>query len=531
MRKVLFVLMVFVGLVGKGQVEIENYYRLPKSCYCITTQEDTVWVGTRRGMIQYLSDGTFIKHFTIEDGLVSNNHIRAIAIDSEGNKWIGTSNGISKYDGETFTNYAYCEVLGRACNVWSIAFDNSNKIYFGDLGSIITFDGNSWDKISPLASQRPFEFLVIDQENKIWWSIENEGLYCLSDNSLINHSVYSENQDYQLLANDISGISVDAQNNIWIGSSRHDPPYKSGVSMFNGTEWSHFYDQDRLDDELDIKYLYIDNLNNVWVSGSNKIVKFDGSDWITVVDNNNIEVIGQTYEDEMLFWTVKYPDYKLCKFSNDSIVPFKNNKSFPNEIVNSFTSDRHGNIWYASKQEFGKFNGTTWENYPANFMIYDLKFDLNDNLWLGFTTIGSGIGLWDGINVREFYEETGFIDDITTCLTLDNNGNIWAGTKNGVARFNENSWQKYDENNNLPSNSINCILTDKTGNIWVGTDNGVSLYKDGVWTNFSLIELSLENKVSHIAVDTNNSVWICFNGKIYKKWKIAGLTRPILYLV
>jgi ligand-binding sensor domain-containing protein len=61
-----------------------------------------LWLGTTMGVSMY--NGTNFTNYTIEDGLV-NNKVNTIAIDIDGSVWFGTNNGISHFSNNKWTNY------------------------------------------------------------------------------------------------------------------------------------------------------------------------------------------------------------------------------------------------------------------------------------------------------------------------------------------------------------------------------------------------------------------------------------------
>lgn len=63
--------------------------------------------------------------------------------------------------------------------------------------------------------------------------------------------------------------------------------------------------------------------------------------------------------------------------------------------------------------------------------------------------------------------------NITTCIDQDSYGYIWVGTRNGLARYDGNTFIKYDQ---LEGTIVNCIYVDTKNNLWVGTNTGLFLY-------------------------------------------------------
>ena len=72
-----------------------------------------------------------------------NNNVYAIATDAQSNIWIGTNDGLSKYDGSTWVTYTAPDYLGSN-EVTSIAKDTDGNMWFGTYGGVSKYDGADW---------------------------------------------------------------------------------------------------------------------------------------------------------------------------------------------------------------------------------------------------------------------------------------------------------------------------------------------------------------------------------------------------
>jgi sugar lactone lactonase YvrE len=98
-----------------------------------------------------------------------------------------------------------------------------------------------------------------------------------------------------------------------------------------------------------------------------------------------------------------------------------------------------------------------------------------------------------------------------TALAIDANGNTWAGTGAGLAKFNGSSWTTYNIiNSPLPVNFINVIAIDANNVKWIGTVNGGLVKFDGTnWTIYNTGNSGLPyNVVRDIAFDGSGRVWV-----------------------
>jgi ligand-binding sensor domain-containing protein len=77
------------------------------------------------------------------DGLISTS-VLSVVIDKDGNKWIGTQGGVSKFDNVNWTTYNTTSGLAGN-NVMAIAIDIKGKKWFGtEGGGVSKFDGTNW---------------------------------------------------------------------------------------------------------------------------------------------------------------------------------------------------------------------------------------------------------------------------------------------------------------------------------------------------------------------------------------------------
>ncbi len=95
--------------------------------------DGSIWAGTWGGGLGHLVDGKWT-NYTTRDGL-SGNHIFALHFDTKGKLWIGTSNGLSRKDGDGFKNFGTNDGL-FANNVFSITTDSEGKYWLGSYGGV-----------------------------------------------------------------------------------------------------------------------------------------------------------------------------------------------------------------------------------------------------------------------------------------------------------------------------------------------------------------------------------------------------------
>jgi ligand-binding sensor domain-containing protein len=81
---------------------------------------------------------------------------------------------------------------------------------------------------------------------------------------------------------------------------------------------------------------------------------------------------------------------------------------------------------------------------------------------------------------QRFCRETAELPDtIVSSLALSPKGTVWAGTPDGLLRFDGTSWRVFDRSNSgLPSNKVQSVVVDHAGKVWAATDGGVTEFAE-----------------------------------------------------
>ncbi|MCB9637917.1 MAG: hypothetical protein H6727_03320 [Myxococcales bacterium] len=111
--------------------------------------------------------------------------------------------------------------------------------------------------------------------------------------------------------------------------------------------------------------------------------------------------------------------------------------------------------------------------------ITSLALDRQGNLWVG--TKGYGVGMVkDGTRRFKWYQyKNGLPSNDIRGLVRDNNGNIWAATPRGVARWNGKRWKKFTRRQGLPDGDIRAVGLDSQGNVWFSPNISNPFYYNG----------------------------------------------------
>ena len=217
-------------------------------------EKGNIWMGTEKGISRY--NGKSFTNFTKEDGLRGNN-VAAILVDQKGKLWIGCApngyntqdGGISCYDGKSFTDFNNENGLPFK-NVIALLEDSAGNIWIGQFDGLTIYDGTSFtDVLSDFLTYYMIEakngdiWLSHSELNPFYENVPNQVLYrynATSDTGIKTGTIDSnrfirimekyESNDFQIF-----GKIEDRGGNIWFGTM-HGPCRYDGIDFTYFTE-------------------------------------------------------------------------------------------------------------------------------------------------------------------------------------------------------------------------------------------------------------------------------------------------------
>jgi ligand-binding sensor domain-containing protein/two-component sensor histidine kinase len=178
-------------------------------------------------------------------------------------------------------------------------------------------------------------------------------------------------------------------------------------------------------------------------------------------------------------------------------------------------------VWVGTRDE-GLFQFQTNHFQPApgaeilGPQIFALFEDHTGQLWAGTQ---NGLARWNGQGWKMYTIRDGLSENIIHAIAEDAVGNLWVGTENrGLDRFEDGKFISHQsETNGLPGNDISCLYEDKDGSLWIGTfGHGLARLHNGKWTRYSTRDGVASNSIGYIVEDNEGYLWIGSN---------AGLMR------
>ncbi len=192
-------------------------------CIAIDINGDT-WIGTSIGL-QKKTGNNWTNYTTNNYPGMANNNIKVITAMSNGDIWIGTDYGASKFDGSNWITYNTSNGLNNNL-VKSIDEDiNSNGgVWIGTMTGVSHYDGSSWTSYSaPNLHWSGVNATAIASNGDVWFGSPLGGITHYDGISFTNYDT-----SHGLISQNVTDLIIDNQDNKWVGTG-------GGVSILDAT--------------------------------------------------------------------------------------------------------------------------------------------------------------------------------------------------------------------------------------------------------------------------------------------------------
>lgn len=364
--------------------------------------EGFLWIGTDDGLNKYDGLEYKIYQYSVHNkNSLSNNQITALEQDSEGNMWVGTIFGLNKINLTTniITRFQTDTLIANS-RINSIKQLNATKIWIATDNGLRIYDLAKKTFSNPIApnqaANESVTDFVIDKNKNIWFTTRTELFYYNSITKKISSQLKSGQQIF------FNKLIIDYKNNIWIGSSnglQHYSPTTKKLKIYTK-------DQHNGISNNAISTIFEDKKHTIWVGTRSGLNEFDRkNNQFTVYKNEIISPkslsynnIYSLYQDSSgVLWVGTYNglnsvllEQKL--FNHFSISP-KYQDNYNSNLVWNFEKDKRGNLWIATSngihiydKKNDRLKTISSPNTNDNntlIDVYALRFDQFENLWAG----------------------------------------------------------------------------------------------------------------------------------------------------
>jgi ligand-binding sensor domain-containing protein/two-component sensor histidine kinase len=482
----------------------------------------------------------FVNRFSTTDGLASN-QVLAIHQDNKGFLWIGTPNGLQRFDGRKFLNYPIrTQEIQIARSVSEILVDQDGQMWLGvgdDYGSYSpekgTFTRYPFEKSENRFSGKNIwmdsqgRLFVILHNDKILWLDKGKGVFTASNLPIRlpegwrPKSIYEDkNKRYWISC--VEGIAVFDPKTDQIYTPKNNPLRLPLLDRNDFTNVTNIYQ-----DLSGIFWVNYWDPNEVLVSFNHKTGQWkDHISELKGSTNNYHEANGIVELPEGKLW--RYGIQTLGEFDRNS---FKFNRLSQNELIYDKISkmiwDKSGGLWMATDAGlyFIHFDTpdiffTQMDNQNGNYEFQAIKeiiYKGDTSVWVG--SWGKGIMILKPSEgqLNSDWLKDGAPDNLESKQVWEifhdkNREWVWVGLQKGLLQIVNLKTKKvqYFSPDAFEKSTIRTISQDKDGNIWFGTQGGgvVKYEGDGIQQESFRRVKKFQTTIPKLLISSDQNLWI-----------------------
>ncbi len=471
----------------------------------IQDDQGYIWLGTNDGLCRYNGyEFKIYKHDEELENSITNNYIVDIKQDNSGNIWVGTANGLSKIDTKTdlITNYNMNDEEKSLShyNIGDILITKSGDVLVGTSDGLNIYNEKKdefyriFNKDSDLSSQ--FIRSLAEDENQNIWVATNNGIDKIDIKNNKNIiSFKTGHGKFDISENDIYVVRYDPKGYIWAGA------LKEGLNRIdiNTNEVKQYKNDYRDEKSLPgnyVKDILRDSSGNLWVGTDNGLAKYNEQ-------------------------TENFATYKNKIYDKTSLV---------NDEVFSIQEDESGLIWVGTYAGISMFDPNTNiehykkdpfdENSISDNSIHGIYEDKDGLLWVGTNSKGVNVINRKNYNVKHLNKTSKDYpisdDNINDVVGIDNK--IFIATKNGLNEVDKDlkTINIYNTEDGICNNNITALFADSKKNVWIGTANGISVLNTNTNEIIDITDILTNHNIEDqyikvIYEDSKGNYWVgCF---------------------
>ena len=472
------------------------------------SEDGYIWLGTFNGVYRF--DGITFKHFSKDlYPEITNNSIPTITMDDNGNLWAGSiGGGVYIFKKESFQKFGVED--GLSSNVIRKLYtDSRGRILIGTGDGLTIYSDSTFSAFkdfkqgSSTINNVTISALYEDSRGQIWVGT-NIGLFKFINNELIEIPL----ADKKYGAIEVSSMIESEDNKLLIGTYGH------GIFAMEAESITKF----ELPDEIDkISNLMFDSNGALWMTHQTGLLRYYNGKFsvLPTIDGVSEDAIEGIIEDkEGSVWFTRY-NGGLERLRDGIFINYTTFEGLDDNTIHCIYEDKDSSKWIGTANglnhikngEISYYNG---ENGYLNGNLVRAVFrDSQDVLWVatynGLTKIENG-------EVQHFSTLDGLSSNQVRLIYEDSNGLLWIGTRNGLNTYENGTFKTFTIEEGLPNNFILSIHERVPGELWIGTSGGgISIFKDEEFSNLTTKDGLASDIVFRIHQDEENVLWIATN--------------------
>jgi ligand-binding sensor domain-containing protein/anti-sigma regulatory factor (Ser/Thr protein kinase) len=485
------------------------------------TPDGYLWIGTSEGLARF--DGA---RFTVFDRsntpALADDGILSSRLTSDGSLWIGTEGGgLVRYQGGEFRHFGPESGLTNGF-VRAIFEDRSHNLWIGTDRGFFRRQGDRFVRLDntreiPLATVPS----IAQDENGQIWVVSPLGLLRVQEGKLVRSTAACDTTH-------IRSLRPALDRTLWAAETMGGGKLKSGC-----------VERDPHLPEVPLRPVVEDRDGNTWVGteghGLFRIWLQNGQVRRTpfaesILPGNTVNAILEDRERNLWMGC----EDGLLRLSRSSVVNVGSDRGLTDhgladEDVLTVYSARSGELWVATVtgQVYSisddKATRRQLPGVAANLPISTVYEDRSGAFWFG--TASSGIVRLVGGRATLYTKESGLRNGNARQILDDGEGHIWFALASGIARWDGTSFRNYYLEDGLSYPSTRCLLLDRNGDVLVGTDAGMNRIHNGEIVHDGEFSALSGDSIWSMYQDAAGTLWLGSRGAGLLRFRAGSIAR------
>ncbi len=472
------------------------------------TPDGYLWLGTEEGLARF--DGVrFVIFDTNNTPALESNHVSALLVDAQNNLWIGTQGGgLTVFRNGQFTTYTTRNGLSND-TILALYGDGKGSLWIGTNGGGLNRFRNGKFETYTSRNGLPDDavFTLAGGKDQSLWIGTHAGLVRFKNGAFTTYTTKDGLSD-----NYIKCLHVSHTGDVWVGTNA------GGLSRFADGHFTNYSIRQGLSSNT-IWCISEDEAGTLWVGTIDAgLNRFHGGKFTTYAAKDGLSsnrVFALLEDREGSLW-IGTGGAGLARLKDGSFTTITSHEGLSSDVVLPVYEDNGNVIWVGTngggldRIENGHITTYTTRDGLSDNTVFSLSDDKDHSLWIA---THKGLDQLRNGRFRFFGTKSGLPNDIVVCLYRDRGGNLWAGSRGGLSRFDGARFKTYTTKDGLSSDYVVSIYQDSDGTLWIGTGGGgLNEFRNGHFSSYTTKNGLSSNAVWTLTGDAAGTLWIGTGG-------------------
>ena len=482
--------------------------------------------------------------WTSDSGLPQNS-VSAIVQTRDGYLWLGTQEGLVRFDGVRFTIFDTRNTPALSDDwVQSLAATPDGALWIGTVSGLVRMDHGTFAPVRAEGLDHAMVSVLHADPSGALWAASELGVTRLARGTARTFSECAG------VPGRVSAIGEDGRGEVWVGGSwgaaRFDGerfvPWTTadgfpgaawallpdpnggllvgtgrGLAFVDGTATGILGEEAGLSSSV-VKALLRDRDGSVWIATEGGLFRHRGGRFErrTAAEGLSSDRLLALYEDREGGLWIGTVDGGLDRVKKERIAVFTTRDGLSDDRSWSVFEDSRGTLWVGTVDgallrrdpEDARFR--TFARFDATVMA--IAEDPAGALWVG--TRGAGLARIEGERITRYTVKDGLSGNVIISVLVDRRGAVWAATPAaGLNRFENGRFTTFRARDGLGSDSVFSLFEDRSGALWIATfGGGVTRYADGEFRTFTKRDGLPHDVVMSTYQDGEGAYWFATRG-------------------